>query len=89
MAFAGWLAPGALPGPVGSCVLNPTLYFATSVRSPPPQAARKREQEERALAEERAREKSQRSYTLLQVDEKKESNKEVGINADEYEDDFM
>lgn len=53
------------------------------------QAARKREQEERALAEERAREKSQRSYKLLQVDEKKESNKDVGLNVDEYEDDFM
>lgn len=53
------------------------------------EAARKREQEERALAEERAREKSQRSYKLLQVDEKKESNKDVGLNVDEYEDDFM
>ncbi|KAK1861056.1 hypothetical protein I4F81_003640 [Pyropia yezoensis] len=53
------------------------------------ESARKREQEERALAEERAREKSQRSYKLLQVDEKKESNKDVGLNVDEYEDDFM
>jgi len=53
------------------------------------QAARKREQEERALAAKRAREKSQRSYTLLQVDEKKESNKDIGRNFDEFEDDFM
>ncbi|OSX77621.1 hypothetical protein BU14_0141s0005 [Porphyra umbilicalis] len=52
-------------------------------------AARKREQEERALAAKRAREKSQRSYTLLQVDEKKESNKDIGRNFDEFEDDFM
>jgi len=53
------------------------------------QAARKREQEERAVAEERAREKSQRSYKLLQVDEKKESNKDIDRNFDEFEDDFM